>query len=257
MMLVMMVGPLLRWRGDSWDRLKVPVAILTAITVTIAVLVMLLEDIAILPHLGVAVAIGLAVASFLPLRGRKLLRVPIATWGMVIAHFGLAVAVFGMASESAFTKERLVAVKSGEVTQVGDWNVTLETVDPVAGPNWTALEARLLVQRGDGEPAIMNPQERHFWAPAQETTESALLTRWDGQFYAVLGNPTQDGRWQLNLWWKPFVTFIWYGGLLISFGGVLAIIGRLAGDLRRRRARHKGAERRAEVSALKTQGAAA
>jgi cytochrome c biogenesis factor len=35
----------------------------------------------------------------------------------------------------------------------------------------------------------------------------------------------EDGRWQLRLWWKPFVTLIWYGGLLIALGGLLAMLG--------------------------------
>ena len=44
------------------------------------------------------------------------------------------------------------------------------------------------------------------------------------------------------------MTWIWYGGALITLGGVLALIGRLAGDLKRRSAqaqmalRRKGAE---------------
>ena len=100
--------------------------------------------------LGLCVAIGLAVASFLPLRGRNLLRVPIATWGMVLAHFGIAVALFGMASDSAFTKERLAALQLGEEVTVGDWRVTLDGVDPVAGPNWTAMEAQISARRGSG-----------------------------------------------------------------------------------------------------------
>ena len=74
---------------------------------------------------------------------------------------------------------------------------------------------------------------------------AALLTRWNGQLYAVLGEEAEGGRWQLRLWWKPFVHLIWYGGLLIALGGVLALIGRVAGDLRRRRARGKIAYRRA------------
>ena len=57
-------------------------------------------------------------------------------------------------------------------------------------------------------------------------------------------------RWQVRVWWKPFVTFIWYGGLLVSLGGVMAIIGRLLADLRRRRAKTKGDERREDVAAL-------
>ena len=244
MLLVMLVGPLLRWRGDNWQRISSPVAIAIALIVTVAVLVGLVEDVGVLPLLGLAIAAGLAVASVLPLKGRKLLRVPIATWGMVVAHLGIAVALFGMASESAFTSERLAAVAPGETEHVAGWDVTLESVDPVAGPNWTALEGHILAARGSGDLVRLDPQARNFWAPPQQTSESALLTRWDGQLYVVLGDMTSDGRWQLRLWWKPFVTFIWYGGLLVALGGVLAILGRLRDDLRRREVRRRMAVRR-------------
>jgi len=30
----------------------------------------------------------------------------------------------------------------------------------------------------------------------------------------------------VRLWWKPFVTLIWLGGVLIAFGGALALVGR-------------------------------
>ena len=86
--------------------------------------------------------------------------------------------------------------------------------------------------------------------PPQATSESALLTRWDGQLYAVIGNQAEDGRWQIRVWWKPFVTFIWYGGILIALGGVLAIAGRVRVDLKRRKAAAKGAVRRADLEAL-------
>jgi cytochrome c-type biogenesis protein CcmF len=246
MFLVMAVGPLLRWRRDNVDRVKLPIAIITAIIVSAAVVAALLGDMGVLPLLGFAIAFGLAVASFLPLRGRNLLRVPIATWGMVLAHFGIAVALFGMASESAFTKERLVAVGQGGTVQVGDWAVTLASVDPVAGPNWTAMEARVLATRGTSKAIEMTPQSRNFWAPQMQTTESALATRWDGQLYAVLGNQSEDGRWQLRLWWKPFVTFIWYGGMIIALGGFLAIIGRVLEDLKRRSVQARAHARRTD-----------
>ncbi|WP_128892320.1 heme lyase CcmF/NrfE family subunit [Erythrobacter sp. HKB08] len=235
MLLVMAVGPLLRWRQDKLSRIQMPLAVIFAIMIAVLGLVVVLGSYSLLADLGLAIAVGLAVASFLPLRGRNLLRVPLATWGMVIAHFGLAVALFGMASESAFTKERLAAISAGQSTEVGPWQVTLEGVQPVAGPNWTALEGQLSASYEGGEPIMLNPQARNFWAPPQETSESVLATRWNGQLYAVIGNEAGQGRWQLRLWWKPFVTFIWYGGLLVALGGLLALIGRVATDLKRRR----------------------
>ena len=198
----------------------------------------------ILPLLGLALGLGLLVASILPLRGRKLRTVKLPLWGMVIAHLGVAVALLGMAAESAFTKERLVAVRIGDKVEVGPWTVQLEHVSPVAGPNWTAIEANMFASYQGGKPRELHPQARAFWSPAQETNESALVTRWNGQLYAVLGEESEGGRWQLRLWWKPFVTLIWYGGLMIALGGLLALLGRVASDIRRIVAKDKIAYRR-------------
>ena len=244
MLAVMAIGPLLRWRQDGFGRLTKELALVGALLLSGLVLFSLLFGMALLPLLGLSFAIALAAASFLPLKGRKLRRVPVETWGMVIAHFGIAVALFGMASESAFSTEKLAALEEGGTTQVGPWSVQLQAVEPVAGPNWTALSGRMTAIYDGGEPVEIAPQSRNFWAPPQQTTESVLVTRWNGQLYAVMGGDSNDGRWQLRLWWKPFVTFIWYGGLLIALGGVLALIGRVRKDLKRRFVTRRGAERR-------------
>jgi cytochrome c-type biogenesis protein CcmF len=253
MLLVLAVGPLLRWRRDSFARIRRPVLLVAAVGVATLLGVWLLAGIAFLPLLGMALAATVGVASFLPLLGRSLRRLPLAVWGMVIAHFGVAVALFGMSADSAFTQERLVAARVGEKAEVGPWTVTLAGVEPVAGPNWTALEARMLASYRGGRERTIAPQARSFWAPPQETSESALLTRWNGQLYAVIGGEAPDDggadRWQLRLWWKPFVTWVWYGGVLIGFGGLLSLIGRVRGDLRRRYAHRKVATRREESAA--------
>ena len=248
MLLVLLVGPLLRWRRDRLARVRVPVIVAAASGLAVFLGVWLMAGIGLLPLLGMAFAVAVAVASFAPLLGRSLRRLPLPVWGMAIAHFGVAVALFGMAADSAFTTEKLIAARVGESTTVGPWQVSLAAVDPVAGPNWTALEAKLLVSYDGGAPRELDPQARTFWSPPQQTSESALLTRWNGQLYTVIGGEAEGGRWQLRLWWKPFVTWIWYGGVLIGLGGLLALIGRVTGDLKRRSARARGASRRAEAA---------
>ena len=250
MLVVMGVGPLLRWRQDRLDRIGKEVALFGALVLAALILASVLADIGILPLLGLALGLGLAVASLLPLRRRKLSRTPLATWGMVVAHFGIAVALLGMSSESAFTQERLAALEEGGRTTVGPWSIELQGVEPMAGPNWTAMQARIAARYDGGKASVLTPQARNFWAPPQQTTESALLTRWNGQLYAVVGDRTPDGRWQLRLWWKPFVPLIWYGGLLVALGGVLALIGRVITDIRNRRLAVRIAERRADREAL-------
>ena len=235
---LMMIAPQLRWRRDSAPLVpRVAPGVIVAIGVLAGSFV-LNPGVGLLPRLGLAIGAGLLPASLLPLFGRALRRTPLAVWGMAIAHLGVAVAILGMASDSAFTREKLAAARPGESFEVGPWLVEFRQVMPVAGPNWTALEAELRASKGSGV-TILKPQSRFFPSPPTTTNEAAIDTSWNGQLYAVLGEQDEQGRWQLRLWWKPFVTLIWLGGILIGLGGALALIGRL---VRERRQRIRGEE---------------
>jgi cytochrome c-type biogenesis protein CcmF len=220
------IGPLLSWRRERrpvFKQLTVP-ALLSA--AALAITMILWPGISILSRLGFAVAAFLAAASILPLVTRNPLRAPLATWGMVVAHFGIAIALFGMAANAAFTSERLAVARPGYTLSVGPWLVQLQDVTPTAGKNWTAIEAELRASRGSG-PVILQPETRYFSDPPTATNEAAIRTFWNGQLYTVIGKADPSGGWQVRLWWKPFVTLIWVGGALIAFGGALALFGRL------------------------------
>ena len=222
---LLLIGPRLRWRRDSrplFGRIAIPGLIVVG-----ALLVSWLAapHIGLLPRFGLAIAAALAVFSFAPLFGRNVLRAPLSLWGMVIAHFGVAVALAGMAADSAFTQETLAVARINDRLAVGPWVVRLAKIEPVVGPNWTAMEATLRASRGEGA-VVLKPQTRVFTDPPTETNEAAIHTSLDGQLYAVIGRQDPDRRWQVRLWWKPFVTLIWLGGVLIALGGLLALVGR-------------------------------
>jgi cytochrome c-type biogenesis protein CcmF len=227
LVVVMAAGPLLRWRRDDVQAVIVratwPIA---ATAFAFAALVVFAMPIGVLPLLGLSLAIGLAVASAAPLWGRNLRRTPLFTWGMVVSHLGIAVAMAGMACDAAFTTERLIALRPGEATRVGPFRVTLDGLSPRVADNWSAVQARLTVERGETVRRLY-PQSRTFTDPPTTTSESAIATLPDGQLYTVLGAADGQGRWQLRLWWKPFVTLIWFGGMLVAVGGALSLVGRL------------------------------
>jgi cytochrome c-type biogenesis protein CcmF len=228
------IGPLLAWRRERrlvFRKLTVPVLLgVSALVISFIIA----PAMAILPRLGLTVAAYLAAASILPLVGRNPLRTPLATWGMVVAHFGIAVALAGMAMNAAFTEERLAVARPGDRLNVGPWLIEFVDVTPAAGKNWTALEAELRATRGEGL-VNLKPQTRYYSDPPTETNEAAIETLWNGQLYTVVGKGDGSGSWQLRLWWKPFVTLIWAGGALIGLGGALALVGRLWRLRRRRR----------------------
>jgi cytochrome c-type biogenesis protein CcmF len=231
--ILLMVGPLLSWRQERRPVLrKLALPALFAAT-ALAIAFLALPQATILAKFGLALAAGLIPAAILPLIGRNPLRTPLAIWGMAIAHLGAGVAVAGMAADSAFTVEKLTASRPGETVEVGPWLVRFENVAPVAGPNWTAVEAELRASRGGGV-HILRPQSRFFTSPPTETNEAAIKTLLSGQLYTVLGQPDGEGRWQLRLWWKPLVTLIWFGGILVGLGGLLAFMGHARRAWRRR-----------------------
>ena len=236
LVIVMALGPLARWRRDALKAVVARAAVPVLVT-ALALLAMAAfsPPIGVLPFLGIVLALGVGAASVAPLWKRNLRRTPLFTYGMVIAHLGIAVSLLGMATERSFIRETLVAARVGETAQVGPYAIRFVDVTPVAGPNWTALEATLEATRNKGWLAggnsfTLHPQARMFSSPPTETSEAAIATRLDGQLYLVLGKADGQGRWQLRLWWKPLVTLIWLGGAMVAVGGALSLIGRMRRD---------------------------
>ncbi len=233
LMLLMAAGPLLRWRSDR------PRAVLERIAPALlagsAALVLLAAfggRIGVLPLLGLVAAAVLAAASIAPLWRRNLKRTPLFTWGMVIAHLGCAVSVAGMACDSAFTRESMVAMSANETRPIGPFEVTLLGVRERPGPNYQIFEAVLAVRKDSaGEPFTMTPQLHAFTDPEMTTNQAAISTFWNGQLYLTVGEPTEESRFLIRMWWKPFVTLIWLGGAMIALGGVLSLLGRVQRDL--------------------------
>ncbi len=55
-------------------------------------------------------------------------------------------------------------------------------------------------------------------------TEAAIdggLTR---DLYAALGEELGDGSWAVRLYYKPFVRWIWFGGIFMAVGGIFCML---------------------------------
>ncbi len=237
LMLIMAAGPVMRWRADRPKLVAGRMALaLLAGGAALLALVLLGGKIGVLPLLGLVAAAIVAVASLAPLWKRKLGRTPLFTYGMVIAHLGCAVSIAGMASDSAFTRENMVAMAQGETKPIGPFAVTFAGLREVPGPNFAALQGVLLVKKGAGDPFMMTPELRQFTDPPMLTNQAAIESFWNGQLYINIGEKAVGNRWLVRMWWKPFVTLIWLGGAMIALGGLLSLLGRVRRDLTGKRA---------------------
>ncbi len=56
-----------------------------------------------------------------------------------------------------------------------------------------------------------------------------------GDLFVALGEPLgKEGAWSVRIYHKPFIRWIWLGGLIMSLGGFLAAIDRRYFRLRKR-----------------------
>ncbi|MEJ5210304.1 MAG: cytochrome c-type biogenesis CcmF C-terminal domain-containing protein, partial [Burkholderiales bacterium] len=57
-------------------------------------------------------------------------------------------------------------------------------------------------------------------------TEAAIDNGLTRDLYVSLGEPLPDGAWAVRIYYKPFVSWIWGGCVLMALGGLLALSDR-------------------------------
>jgi cytochrome c-type biogenesis protein CcmF len=257
------IGPLARWKQadlpDMAKRLRVAMAV--------AIVTGLLLPLTAGGGFNPVVSFGLVLALWIVFTvligfaerlkhdpGSKLAalrKLPRGFWGMQFAHFGLAWVVAGIALVSGFESERNVKMNIGDSTELAGYTYTFKGTSLRDGPNYRAARGELEVSR-DGKPAFMlYPEKRIYNASGMPMTEAAIDYSFTRDVYAAMGEELEGGAWTVRVFHKPFINWMWIGGLLIVLGGGFA-----ASDRRYRIALRK-AESTATPDAASTQGAKA
>ncbi|MCV6610666.1 MAG: heme lyase CcmF/NrfE family subunit [Amphritea sp.] len=150
---------------------------------------------------------------------RKLSR---SYYGMVLAHAGLAVTVVGALMVSIYNEERDLRMAPGDVLSFSQYQFVFDGARTVEGPNYTSDMGVIRVLK-DGEPyGQLLPEKRLYHARGNVMTEAAIDPGLFRDLYVALGEPLENGAWAVRVQHKPFVRWLWLGGLLMTFGGLLA-----------------------------------
>ncbi len=157
---------------------------------------------------------------------RRAAGLPRSTFGRTLAHAGLGIAMIGIVCETTWNSEHIAAMKPGDVAAIGSYVARLDRVGERQGPNYREQLAEFTILRNGNEIGTMTPSKRNFAARASSTTEAALLSRGASQIYISLGDVNADGAITVRAYHKPLVLLIWFGPLLMAFGGLLSLSDR-------------------------------
>ena len=243
---LMGVGPLARWKDADPKALARELAwCLVAAIVAGAAIPLLMGEFGHWVFLGCTSAMFVFFAVIQTFRHQirnqpgnvfaRLMRQPRAFWGMQLAHIGVAVFIIGVALVKGYQSERDVRMYEGETVTVAGYTFTFNGVETVRGPNYTADRGDFTLSVNGRELQHLYPEKRKYYSSnSMPMTESAIRHSITGDVYVSLGTPTNDGGWVVRAYYKPYVTWIWWGCIIMAAAGLWA-----ASDRRYRRRKQK------------------
>ena len=156
----------------------------------------------------------------------RLTGLPGSAWGTAFAHFGIGLAVLGIVTASAFQEEHVLTMRPGDTVEIAGYQLTFDGVVPRRGPNFTEDVGHFSVRRGGTLVTQMAPAKRVYTARQMPTTEAAIHTSGVSQLYLSLGEGRGDGAVDVRVYFKPLITLIWIGCVVMAVGAAFSIADR-------------------------------
>lgn len=234
-LLFMVVGTYARWKTDGVAELARKLGATAVVSIVLGCTLPLLAG-----PWSAAASLGLSLALWIVLSSvvhivRQLKdtarwkSIPGSFWGMHIAHIGIAVCTVGITMVTGYETEKDVRMAVGDTVSVGGYTFKLTGIREAKGPNYRADVGDVELIRDDKVLRTLHPEKRTYFSSTMPMTEAAIDTGLTRDVYVSLGERLAGGdapAWAMRVYYKPFVSWIWGGALLMGLGGALAALDR-------------------------------
>ncbi len=232
--LLLGIGPLVRWKRDEPHRLRnrLLIALVMAIVLSLLLPKLIQNRIDAMAVVGLLMAFWVLVLTLMEIHERAnhcygfwkgLFKLSRSHWGMVLGHVGVAVTIVGIAFSQNYSVERDVRMKQGDSIDIHQYHFIFHDTLDIIGPNYHG-KAGVIEVRNNGKYEVTLHAERRFYPHSHMTmTEAAINGSLVRDLYVVLGEKLDDGSWAMSFHYKPFIRWIWCGGLLMALGGIICM----------------------------------
>ena len=241
LLVVVPFGPLLAWkRGDLYAVAQRLMVAFAAALLAMLVTGLFIDGASVFAALGVGVACWLVCGALTDLAVksgfgnvspaimlRRFAGLPRSVFGTALAHLGLGLTTLGIVGTLCFGTEKILSMHAGESVELSGHTLRFEGLYPAQGPNYSEDRGRFSLIGADGGIAAEITSAKRFFPVRQTTTtESGIETIGFSQLYLSLGDEGTDGSVVVRLWWKPLVTLIWGGALVMMAGAAMSLFDR-------------------------------
>ncbi|WP_439294870.1 heme lyase NrfEFG subunit NrfE [Lonepinella sp. BR2882] len=150
--------------------------------------------------------------------------------GMIFAHSGVAVAVIGAVMSSYFATEIGVRLAPKQSQMLNGYEFHYLGFRNEIGANYTSEKAHFEILKNGKKITALYPERRYYDVRAMNMSEVGIEWGFLGDIYIVMGDKLTlqsgiDGEFTFRLHYKPFIRWLWFGGILMALGALFAAIG--------------------------------
>jgi len=145
-------------------------------------------------------------------------------YGGYIVHFAMVLIFIGVAG-SAFNRDVQMEMGAGQSIKIGPYTVLCQNFDRIANNNFESERATLEVFRNGKSEMMLYPERRFFLASQVTETMVAVQTSpiWD-LYVVYAGRSPETGKPVIHAYLNPLVKWIWFGGVVLVLGTILAML---------------------------------
>ncbi|KFZ37726.1 cytochrome C biogenesis protein CcmF [Shewanella mangrovi] len=226
------IGPIIRWKKAKAGEIKRKLLIPAIVSLVFGLAVPFIAggelNLWVVFGMGTALWVFLATiqAALTIVKGSdgkvNMSRLGRSQLGMVIAHLGIAVSVVGATMVSNYSVEKSVRMGPGVSQELAGYTFHYLETKNVAGPNYTAKQGQVRVTKDGKEIAFLKPDRRQYNVRTMDMTEAGIDWGLFRDLYITMGDPISNTEFAVRLNYKPFVRWLWFGGVFMMIGGLFA-----------------------------------
>ncbi|HFC30602.1 MAG TPA: heme lyase CcmF/NrfE family subunit [Oceanospirillales bacterium] len=227
MTVLLPLGIYYRWQKDDINRVIKQLVPALGLSILLAVIIwFMFKPLNIKASIGIFGACWVFITSLFYFKNYKG-KLTRAVWGMQIAHLGVAVYLFGVSMTEHTDFEIDTLMNPAEIKIVQDYEVEFKGVEIKQIENYQAKQGHFVVRKAGKIVAEMNPQKRYYPRRGNPMTEAAIDAGFSRDLYISLGEQINDnGGWAVRIYIKPFIRWMWFGGIMMMLGGFIAATDR-------------------------------
>jgi cytochrome c-type biogenesis protein CcmF len=146
-------------------------------------------------------------------------------YGGLVVHTGVVIIAIAIAVSSGYLTKREVQLTRGESAAVRGYTVTYVDRQIASSGQKTTVTARIRVERGGKVLGVYAPGISTFPNANGGIGTPSVRTGWREDLYLTLiSSPTTADRITLGVAVNPMVLWLWFGGGVMAFGTLLALL---------------------------------